>query len=508
MLNPVDQQFHDLYNRLLDEGHLKDDRTAVGTLMLPAQMMRFDTSEGRMPILSTRAIPTKSFRQEMHKLFIAGTSSIKGLRDEKIGIWDGWFIKGTDRYEEPIPNTYSEILMHAIEKAGAAKVTEVVTGYLNDPELSEDSEGIRVKVAEAFDIPLNNFEPKPISIQRRLSRVSKNDINAWTIINVSMDGFGEVSAADEMIKLVIFDTDIKAFGEMQFPVKFIDKLQEVLDKLDIPKYELVDADIGPGSYGIQWRHWQDTQLIDKDQVDEYLKQGYEMVTEVDSHPPGRHTGKWVVYREIDQLQEMIDKLKYKPDDRRNIVNAWNVGRTWQAALPPCHLYFQCVSWSMTKLAEFESAINGAGKGQEYFQAILAAPEDLDDMGERIEFAKKYVIENDLPTRMMSMFVLMRSSDAPLGAVFNVAQYAYLQHMLAHLTNHATSELISVGVDSHIYLNQVEKIRELLAREESPEGNDPRIVFKRKVESIDDFTIDDMEIVNYSPLDKIDIPVAI
>jgi thymidylate synthase len=95
----------------------------------------------------------------------------------------------------------------------------------------------------------------------------------------------------------------------------------------------------------------------------------------------------------------------------------------------------------------------------------------------------------------------------LGNPFNVAQYAALTHMVAHVTGHDTDRLIMVGGDCHLYLNSIGGVKEQLTRE-SVEGSDPRIVFKRKVDEIDDFVFEDIEIENYLHHDRIKMPVAV
>lgn len=92
-------------------------------------------------------------------------------------------------------------------------------------------------------------------------------------------------------------------------------------------------------------------------------------------------------------------------------------------------------------------------------------------------------------------------------MFNVAQYAYLLHMVAHVTKHAPIELVTVGVDAHIYNNQIDQIKELINRDSDPDFN-ARVVFKRDVAEIDDFKFEDIEIVGYTHGPFMDIPVAV
>lgn len=100
-----------------------------------------------------------------------------------------------------------------------------------------------------------------------------------------------------------------------------------------------------------------------------------------------------------------------------------------------------------------------------------------------------------------------SSDTPLGTPFNVAQYSLLTHVIANVCGMQAKSLTWVGGDAHIYVNQVEGIQEQLSRNSHPES-DPRITFKRKLKSIDEFTLGDVEFAGYEHRGFIDIPVAV
>lgn len=539
-LNDVDYTFHSLYAELLAHGHIKGDRTAVGTKMLPAQMMRFDVTNGKMPYLSTRKIPDENPRLEMH-MFVTGTTSIKMLRDRNVGIWDGWSIKGTEVYDQPRePMDFRKRLLLVSQIGKVPALAERIREIQSHSELGAARKLIETfplvrqdGIIEFFGLTKEEYDlvdiwlhqngvgwyrvpgGKPISIQRRLARVSKNDTDKWATLVKVVDEPWESLNSNRVGKEILEggdDVKITIFRDGKFedvvvrPI-VVAALEVTLDKLDISKYELLDADIGQGSYGAQWRTWQDTQLVHEDDVDKFKAQGYEYVTEVDDNDDDRFYGYAVMHREVDQLKNMIAMLKTNPDDRRMIVTAWNPGRTWQAALPPCHLYFQVVTWELD-INELERLVSGRGlfdefltKWQETNTSAMAKDEDQYPM------LRAFVEEKGLPTRGITMFVLLRSSDAPLGAVFNVAQYAYLLHAIGQIVNMEPMELVTVGVDVHIYSNQVEGVEELLERD-SPADSSPHIVFKRQITNIDDFKLEDAEIVDYNPLPFIKIPVAI
>lgn len=158
-------------------------------------------------------------------------------------------------------------------------------------------------------------------------------------------------------------------------------------------------------------------------------------------------------RTIDQIANVIDSIKNNPDSRRHIVSAWNVAEIEQMKLPPCHFVFQF-----------------------------------------------YVADGKL-----SCMLTMRSVDTFLGLPFNIASYALLTHMVAQQCDLEVGEFIWSGGDVHIYSNHFEQVRTQLQREPYPL---PKLVIKRKPDSIFDYTFEDFEFVNYQHHPAIKAPVAI
>ena len=156
---------------------------------------------------------------------------------------------------------------------------------------------------------------------------------------------------------------------------------------------------------------------------------------------------------IDQLADVIATIRNNPDSRRMIVTAWNPADVGRMALPPCHLLFQ------------------------------------------------FYVAND----RLSCQLYQRSADVFLGVPFNIASYALLLAMVAHVTDLKPGEFVLTLGDAHLYLNHLDQAREQLAREVYPP---PRLVIKRDVGSIDDFRYDDFEIVNYRSHPHIAAPVAV
>merc|ERR1712073_66435 len=102
----------------------------------------------------------------------------------------------------------------------------------------------------------------------------------------------------------------------------------------------------------------------------------------------------------------------------------------------------------------------------------------------------------------------------LGVPFNIASdhfsflstsYALLTHMIAHVTDLKPGEFVHTLGDTHVYLNHVEPLKEQLKRDPKPF---PKLVIKRKVENIEDFTIEDIEVQGYDPHPKITMEMAV
>ena len=161
---------------------------------------------------------------------------------------------------------------------------------------------------------------------------------------------------------------------------------------------------------------------------------------------------------IDQISELIRQLKEVPDSRRMCVNAWAVHDLPNMVLPPCHYGFQVytrelsleeqIKWYCSVYEEsFEDAIR-------YFKVVdLSKPFKTLD-GDVINF----------PTRAISLMWNQRSVDTPLGLPFNIASYAILLELLGNIVNMVPDELIVNLGDTHIYLNQIDGIKEQLKRE--------------------------------------------
>lgn len=161
-------------------------------------------------------------------------------------------------------------------------------------------------------------------------------------------------------------------------------------------------------------------------------------------PDGRH---------IDQLAEVISSIRANPDSRRHIVSAWNPAQIDDMALPPCHALFQF-----------------------------------------------YVADGRLSCQLYQ-----RSADAFLGVPFNIASYALLTHLVAQVCDLEVGDFIHTLGDAHIYSNHTEQVATQLSRTPHPL---PTLRINPRVRAIDEFTLADIEVVNYVHEPTIKAPIAV
>jgi thymidylate synthase len=200
-------------------------------------------------------------------------------------------------------------------------------------------------------------------------------------------------------------------------------LKEFIEKIKTDEAFAKDyGNLGP-IYGYQWRNW--------------------------PAPDGRH---------IDQLKDVIERIKVKPNDRRLIISAWNVAdieEMAKAGLPPCHCLFQF-----------------------------------------------YVANGKLSCQLYQ-----RSCDTFLGVPFNIASYALLTMMIAQVTGLQPGEFVWTGGDVHLYLNHIEQANLQLSRQDDLRPM-PTMKINPDIKDIEKFTIDDFELVDYNPHDAIKAQIAV
>ena len=185
------------------------------------------------------------------------------------------------------------------------------------------------------------------------------------------------------------------------------------------------GELGP-IYGKQWRQWGGLQDLTDDDKPIYL----------------------------DQIANLINDLKTNPDSRRLMVSAWNVGELDQMVLPPCHYGFQVYTRELSVVERME-----------YYGKHFMKETDSKTFDElsQIDYDKL-----NIPTRAISLMWNQRSCDFPLGIPMNIASYGLLLEIIAKIVNMVPDELIGNFGDCHIYLNQIEGVKEQIGRDYTQE----------------------------------------
>jgi len=203
------------------------------------------------------------------------------------------------------------------------------------------------------------------------------------------------------------------------------------------------GELGP-IYGKQWRSWGRKNVVNYDL--ENVK-SFDQVKVMDLIRDGGDYSKYdvkVTYQNnsIDQIANLINELKTNPDSRRLMVNAWNVGELDQMVLPPCHYGFQVYTRELTQKEREDLYWKKYGHDSINMEGI-----DL----------------SNIPTRAISLMWNQRSVDVPLGLPFNIASYGLLLEIIAKEVNMVPDELIGNLGDCHIYLNQIDGVKEQISR---------------------------------------------
>ena len=158
-------------------------------------------------------------------------------------------------------------------------------------------------------------------------------------------------------------------------------------------------------------------------------------------------------REIDQIADVLAMLKTNPDSRRLLVSAWNPAEVSKMALPPCHSLFQF-----------------------------------------------YVAGGRLSCQLYQ-----RSADVFLGVPFNIASYALLTHMVAHVSGLDVGDFVHTMGDAHLYLNHLDAAEEQLKRSPKPL---PQLELVNPPDTLEEFTFDHINITGYDPHPHIAAAVSV
>jgi thymidylate synthase len=324
---------------------------------------------------------------------------------------------------------------------------------------------------------MNNFDPQYFRVMKRvmhegIDRPDRTGIGSRAIWGDTLtidlaEGFPAPShrkvplryAFEEIMWMLRGDTDSKYLEEQGINIWKGNTSKEFLDQRGLAY--LPEGHIGK-SYSFQWRNfgghyknWYDY----PESVVWINSDGQKMISPgisiYDTLPKSEL--KYDFYendnRGVDQVRELLHGLKHDPNGRRHIITGWNPAQLNEMSLPPCHLYQQ------------------------------------------------YQV---LDGKLNSTFV-MRSWDFTFGAPFNIMGYAILNHVFAKYLGLQPGKLFAVGMDVHIYNNQMKMVNEILEREDWGWYDLPTLEIKKDLNTIDDIMnlkYSDIKLHNYKAYDDI------
>lgn len=565
-----DFPYVDLIADVLKNGTQKGDRTGTGTVSVFSREMRFDLSDGSIPLLTTKKMHIPSILHEI-LWYLSGDSNIKYLQDNGVRIWNEWaspeghlnnvygaqwrrwekhdwlssvvevelkpnagtdssFVlppSDTDQYSFTEPDDMVGLhdlnnvgdLFHVVGRLsnpGAKNSRYVVqfhdTGSLvecNRPNLKRGQVADPYKKTVFGEGCIGVYLEKPkyytaaynmwYNMMRRCYDPSIPEYQLYggdgVFVDQSWRCFSNFMRDIHQLPWFTawkndpssYDLDKDYYGAKCYSnetcIFLPSKYNQVLPKLDGSKYVATNDET-------RQMHEFTVQRWFANEVGIKHSQAISTALQSTGNTNGWHFERiqprdGFAFRHqmfIDQIADVIDKIKNNPNDRRMIVSAWNVSDLDEMKLPPCHAFFQFYTRPLDRTERV--MIDGSG----HFDA---SDEILDNRG--------------VPQYALSCKLFQRSCDVFLGVPFNIVQYSILTHMIAQVTNTVAEEFVWTGTDVHIYNNHFEQCKELISRYPY---RSPTLKLNPEVKNIDDFTYDDIEIVDYESHPTIKAKVSV
>lgn len=519
-MNIVDKNYLDCADKILLSGTHKKTRSG-NTVSQFGLTMKFSLQEG-FPLLTTKKMYWKGIVTEL-LWFLKGSTNIKYLVDNNVHIWDDdayrfykerggnldkeIFLQNLGHPDKTIPHyitgdlgkIYGYMWRHS--EVIKDNVVFVKRKYYQDNYVdnSQSSHTPEHKLFGAGYLGNITKEHKKLHYYKRAHSLWRNmlqrcyDYNCrkyplyggkgmrvskkWHNFSLFLEDLSKLPFFYEWERNYNYDIDNDYYGSGYYSNEtsiFVpNKLNKILEKLYPVSYNnemfLTIEDL------CEQYHFSVKKVFD------FLKNNnknskYAAIKEI--FPPFDHVVRFKI-NHTDQVKSIISKLKNNPDDRRLIVNAYNVNELDDIALPPCHVMFQFYSRLMTRQERINYIINN----------------NIVDINESNDIDDNVFNLYNVPTRTLSCLWYQRSCDWFLGIPFNIASYALLTHMIAQCVNMDVDELVFYGGDCHIYEPHIESIKKQLKRT----GNKlPTLNLNKSIKNIDEFTISDIHLTNYNP----------
>ncbi len=326
------EQYLKLVKHIRDNGNYKGDRTGTGTLSVFGYQMRFDISNGKFPLVTSKHTHLKSIIHEL-LWFLKGETNIRYLAENGVRIWNEWVLPGTAEYRDMTPGEIQVALAKHFNVTDFTPVQNDSLGLSGAYEIIRDEDDEDRIVFEYVDNAswLNAYrilldkEPR-VLIAGELGPVYGSQWRNWPVAQqTTVDALIELSCLGNGSRWGNSDGNLIA--------------QKAL--LDIPG--IVHNKRAYMSSGYSYEDWAKRATKKKD---------------ITSTRGG-----------IDQIANLIEMLKKNPDSRRLIVSAWNPAEVDNMALQPCHTMFQFYTSPLTGMERWVYGLNhgyfeeNEGRGQ-------------------------------------------------------------------------------------------------------------------------------------------------
>lgn len=444
------KQYTDLVKRILQDGEVRADRTAVGTLSVFDAHLTFDLRE-RFPLVTAKETRWKSAFLEL-LWFLRGEGNTNFLHKHGSTLWDAWADKNgnlgpvyganwrrwgakplntpqpTPRLREGVRASYLDVANGAGKSLSPlGKTWEGMIARCYDPNSpSYKTYGARgVHVCDRW-LEFENFAIDAVG----LVGYSSTPQTPRKVLDKDMLGDGFTYGPTECCWI----TDLENSASKA------EWLYTVENRADGERYTFSNVVAFCGEHGVEAKNFSDLWTGTKNAKS---RGGFHLI------------GKERLRRETDQVWNLINGLRADPHGRRHLVSAWNVADLPTMALPPCHWAHQCY------------------------------------------------VSND---GHLDLKVFLRSSDVALGLPFNIAQYALLTHLYARAAGLTARRLIVDLGDTHIYANHIDAMRAVA--DLGPVDDSATLVFNTTNHHIDGYVPGDFDIEGYTPRAFVPLPVAV
>ena len=454
------KQYLDLLRHVRENGRYKGDRTGTGTYSVFGYQMRFDLSDGKFPLVTTKKCHPRSIIHEL-LWFLRGETNIRYLKENGVSIWDEWSLKEEEFGGDVVGREMVYVEPRIFENSGRY---DPVTDSHDNEELNRLLKPTwRGMLSRCYDKASHNYRhygARGVFVCDRWQTYSnfvedvqklpnwKNKLANWDNFNLDKDYYSSncyspetclwlselenslYSGASTLIAISpqghaeLYPSINEAARQLNIARntlhRFSSKMPDILKGrnksfkdwqfviIEEPfRYDFQKVgDLGP-VYGAQWRNWGGGKIY-PNQVTEIIESNRDNPSELCSKLSDLFKNRG--NNGIDQIKNTINLLKKNPDSRRILVSAWNPAQVDEMALPPCHALFQFYSEEMS-LEERAAWLKASGSDK----IFVSGPYGTDDQELSNKWHHEFFDNHGVPRRQLSCQLYQRKLNCALAA---------------------------------------------------------------------------------------------